>query len=90
MSKVESVRISVTLSTFHVCDLQMPGRRKVSLREGEGRRRFLFMEERAIMRHGEEGVSYDKGSLWRNFSSVELGGYLSFGCKCCPRWNLFR
>lgn len=48
------------------------------------------MEERAIMRHGEEGVSYDKGSLWRNFSSVELGGYLSFGCKCCPRWNLFR
>lgn len=54
--KVESVTISVTLSTFHACDLQTAGRRKVSLR-GEGR--FLFMEERAIMRHGEGGVSYD-------------------------------
>lgn len=33
--KVESVTISVTLSTFHACDLQTAGRRKVSLR-GEG------------------------------------------------------
>lgn len=30
--KVESVTISVTLSTFHACDLQTAGRRKVSLR----------------------------------------------------------
>lgn len=58
MSKVESVRISVTLSTCVICKCQEGGRfhygRPVG--GGGGKGRFLFMEERAIMRHG---VSYD-------------------------------